>query len=151
MSTTTTRTSQRPWALHTGLALSTIATLAPLVDVATVDSLANHVRSAYPDWPTDLVSADRNAIVGYLTVVGVLGLAGWLGTAWAVARRKGWAHVAITVMFALGASTALFNFTLSGGAYTNVIPRTYGTLGLLPVIPGLAAVVLAWRHRRHPA
>ncbi|WP_020580321.1 hypothetical protein [Actinopolymorpha alba] len=150
MPITATRAGRRPRALYAGFVLSAIVTLVPLVDLVTADSVAGHVRRAYPDWTADLVSADRNAIVGYLTVVGVLGLVGWLWTIWAVTRHKRWAPAAVTVMFVLGVCVALLNLGFSGGAYTNVIPYTYGTLGLLPVIPGLVAVLRVWQRHNQP-
>ncbi|MDA3646290.1 hypothetical protein LZ318_28935 [Saccharopolyspora indica] len=132
-------------AMHIGLALTVLAALAPLIDVATVDSLGDHVRSAYPDWPDDLIATDRNAIAGYLAVIGVLGIAGWLWSIVGTRKHARWARVVSTIMFALGASVALLNLSLSGGAYTNVVPPLHSALGTLPALAGLAAVVLLWK------
>ncbi|WP_157594886.1 hypothetical protein [Streptosporangium amethystogenes] len=41
--------TKRPTAMYLGLALTTFATLALLLDIATVDTLSGHVRDAYPD------------------------------------------------------------------------------------------------------
>ncbi|GAB3141768.1 hypothetical protein GCM10027290_15040 [Micromonospora sonneratiae] len=131
--------------MYAGLALTAITTLVPLIDLVTVDSLTDHVRTAYPDWPAATVALDRNAIAGYLVIVGVLGIAGWLWTILGVTRRANWARTVSTVMFALGAGTALLNLTFTGGAYDNVIPARYSVPGLLPVLVGLVAVVLLWR------
>jgi hypothetical protein len=68
------------------------------------------VREAYPGWP-----ADRNAIVVYLSAVGVLGIAGWLWTIRAVTKGKNWSRAATTGMFVLGTGIALLNLTFSGG------------------------------------
>ncbi|MER5392232.1 hypothetical protein [Saccharopolyspora sp. NPDC002686] len=103
------------------------------------------MRSAYPDWPDGLIAMDRNVIAGYLATIGVLGIAGWLWTIVGVRKHARWVRVVGTIMFALGASAALLNMSLSGGAYTNVIPPLYSTLGALPALAGLAAVVLIWR------
>ncbi|KAA5837207.1 hypothetical protein ABT337_15510 [Saccharopolyspora hirsuta] len=128
--------------LHLGLALTVVAAAAPLIDVATADSLGDHVRSAYPTWPDDLISADRNAIVGYLAAIGVLGIGGWLWTIVGARKHARWVRPVSVIMFALGASVALLNLSLSGGAYTNVIPPLFSALGALPALAGLAAVAL---------
>jgi len=44
------------------------------VDIATVDTISDHVRAAYPAWGPASVGADRNAIVIYLVITGVLTL-----------------------------------------------------------------------------
>src|SRR5690606_17467234 len=139
-------------ALYLGLALSVVSALVPLVDVATVDSLGDHVRDAYPTWPEDLVAADRGAIAGSLAVIGVLGAAGWLWTIVGVRKHARWVRAVSTTLFALGACAALLTATLSGGAYTQVVPPLYSTLTALPVLVGLAAVVpLCRTGRRTPA
>ncbi|MER7010852.1 hypothetical protein ABT324_05420 [Saccharopolyspora sp. NPDC000359] len=137
------RTATR--ALHLGLALTAIAAAAPLIDVATADSIGDHVRNAYPTWPDDLVNADRTAIAGYLAAIGVLGTAGWLWVIVGARKHARWVRPVSAVLFALGASTALLNLSLSGDAYTTVIPPLFSTLGALPVLAGLAAVVLLWK------
>lgn len=137
---------RRPYAMYAGLALTAAATLVPLIDLVTVDSLTDHVRAAYPYWPADLVAGDRNAIVIYLSAIGLLGIAGWLWAIWAVAKHKRTARLVTTVMFVLGASIALIDLNFSEAAYDRVIPPLYGTLGLLPSLAGLVAVILVWRH-----
>ncbi|MCF6473291.1 hypothetical protein FAF44_33635 [Nonomuraea sp. MG754425] len=130
--------------LYAGLALSVLVTLVPLLDLVTADSLTGHVRAAYPDWPPELVAADHDAIVSYLTVAGVLGVAGWLWTIRAAAGGRRVRALA-TTLFSLGACVALVNLTLSGGAYDRVVPVLYGTLWLLPVVAGAVVVARAWR------
>ncbi|MGY4957763.1 hypothetical protein [Streptomyces sp. NEAU-S7GS2] len=131
--------------MYAGLALTAAAALIPLVDVATIDSLTGHVRGAYPRWSGDLVADDRNAIVIYLSVIGVLGVASWLWAIRAVTRRKHSMRRTVSVLFAFGAGAALFNLTWSAAAYDRVIPALYGVIGLLPALAGLATVVLVWR------
>jgi hypothetical protein len=138
----------RPTAMYVGLALSILATLAPLLDIATVDTLSDHVRDAYPDWGPGLVAADRNAIAIYLVVTGVLGILVWLLTIWAVTSGKRWAGVVTTIGFTAGAILALMNLTLRGGEYDVILPYAYGTLTLLPCVAGLAAVISVWRYGR---
>lgn len=133
--------------MYVGLALTVLVTLAPFIDVMTADTISDHVREAYPDWPADNVTADRNAIVGYLGVVGALGVAGWLWTIRLVTRRTRRARLAATIMFTLGAITALTNVSYGSEAYTTFVPGLHGGLGLLPVLAGAFAVVRLWRQQ----
>lgn len=132
-------------AMYAGVSLTAAATLLPLVDLVTVDSLATHVREAYPHWPTTTVNGDRNAIVVYLTVVGLVGIAGWLWAIRSVLTRKQTARRTTTLMFSLGVTVALFDLTFTGGEYDRVLPALYGTIGLLPSLAGLVAVLSVWR------
>lgn len=137
--------SRLPHVMYVGLALTAAAMLFPLVDLATVDSLAGHVRDTYPYWSADLVAGDRNAIVIYLSVVGLLGIAGWIWAIWTVTKHRRAARRVTTVMFLLGAGVALFDLTFHGDKYDRVLPPLYGTIGLLPSLAGLVAVILVWR------
>lgn len=133
--------------LYIGLVLTVLVTAAPLIDMVTVDTVADHVRGAYPNWPAGSVAADRAAIVGYLGIVGILGIGGWLWSIRLVTRRANRARAAATSMFVLGALTALLNLTYGSGPYDRVVPMAYGLLGLLPVLAGAAAIVSLWRRR----
>ncbi|MFI0463613.1 hypothetical protein ACH347_05990 [Saccharopolyspora sp. 5N102] len=133
--------------MYAGLALTAIATLAPLLDIATADTLSAHVREAYPNWPEELIAMDRNAIVGYLASIGVLGTAAWLWTIQGVRKQTRWSRPVSTTMFALGATTALMNLTLAGGEYAKVIPPLHATLGTLPALAGLATITILWRQK----
>jgi hypothetical protein len=134
--------------MYIGLVLTVLVTLAPLVDVATVDTLAQHVRDAYPTWGPALVRDDRNAMVIYLLITGGLGIVTWLWTIWAVTTRRRWARLAVTAAFAAGAGIALLNLTVGGGKYHTILPPAYGLLTLLPALAGLAAVASMWRRGR---
>jgi hypothetical protein len=103
------------------------------------------VRAAYPHWPAGDVNKDRNAIAIYLAAVGVLGVGGWLWTIRAAARRPERAHRSATIMFVLGAFVALLDLTYGSEQYDRTVPLLYGLLGLIPLIPGTAAVVMLWR------
>ncbi len=137
--------------MYAGLALTAVATAVPLVDLATADSLAAHVREAYPHWPTTTVNGDRNAIVVYLSAVGVLGLAGWLWAIRSVVTRQPRARRVTAVMFSLGTGVALFDAGFTGGQYDRVLPTLYATLGLLPSLAGLIAVLSIRRPAPHHA
>lgn len=132
--------------LQVGLALGVLAAAAPVFDVFVTGSIGAHVRGAYPNWTADTVAMDRNAIAGYLAVVGVLGIAGWVGALWAL-RTRGAPAVAL-VLFVVGAVMAMVTASSAGGAYDTIVPKQFGALVLLPLVPGLIAVVLLWRRRK---
>lgn len=134
-----------PAAMAAGLILNVIATVAPVVDIATVDTISDHVRAAYPAWGTASVGADRNAMVIYLVITGVLGIVTWLYVIRAVKVGKRWARAAATSAFAVGMLLALVNLTTGGGQYDVILPTGYGVLTLLPSLAGLVAVVSLWR------
>lgn len=137
-----------PAAMVAGLILNVIAAVAPVVDIATVDTISDHVRAAYPGWGHTLVESDRNAIVIYLVVTGILGIISWLFVIRAVVAGKRWARAAATSAFTIGALLALMNLTLGGGNYDVILPAGYGVLTLLPSVAGLVAVVSLWRPGR---
>lgn len=139
-------TRLRPTAMFLGLALAVIATVAPLVDLATADTTWDHVRDAYPTWSDALVRGDRNAIVLWLVITGTLGVLTWLWTIYAVTARKRWALRATVTAFVAGTSVALANLTMPGGQYDIIVPPVLGWLTLLPCLAGLAAVVSIRRH-----
>ena len=115
------------------------------MDAATVDTISNHMRAAYPAWGQALAAEGRNAIVIYLAVTGVLGIISWLFVIRAVIAGKRWARAAATSAFAAGVLLALVNLTVGGGQYTVIVPTGYGVLTLLPSLAGLIAVVSLWR------
>jgi hypothetical protein len=137
--------SRRPIAMYVGLALTVLATLAPLLDLATADTLSDHVRAAYPHWGPALVREDRDAIATYLVLTGALGIPLWILTARAVRAGRRWARVVATAALAAGVLVALTNLSVGGDGYHVIVPYTFGTLTLLPCLAGLAAVVSAWR------
>lgn len=110
-----------------------------------MDTVAGHVRAAYPDRPADSVAADRDAIVGNLASVGVLGVAGWAWTLRLLTRNVRRARAVATALFGLGVLITLTNLTYGAGPYDTVAPTAYGLLGLLPVLVGTAAVAQLWR------
>ena len=138
----------RPVAMYLGLALTMLATLAPLLDLATVDTLAAHVRDAYPSWGQDLVAKDRDAIAVYLVATGAAGTVLWSLTIWAVMTAKRWARLAAFAGFGAGVLVALANLTGGGDHYDVVVPYAYGTLTLPACVAGLAALVSLRRHGR---
>ena len=134
-------------ALFVGLALTVIAALAPIVDIATIDTIGDHVRAAYPQWSPALVAEDRNAIAIYMVATNIIGIIGWLATIGAVLARRRWARGLATTLFAFGLLYSLLNLGFGGAAYHVVVPTDHGLLTLLPTLAGLVALVSLWRGR----
>ena len=135
-------------ALHIGLAAQLLVLLMPVVDWLTFDSIATHVRAAYPAWGPGEVALDHDAIVWSLLGVGLLGSLGWL---WAIrtSRRAGHrSRIITTALFALGTTVAVTSLLFAGGAYDRVLPLWYGIAGIVPCLAGLTAVVAVWQPGR---
>ncbi|WP_157254581.1 hypothetical protein [Nonomuraea typhae] len=137
--------ARRPAAMYAGLALTIVATLAPLADILTVDTLTRHVRDAYPAWSPGQIAGDRNAIALFLGITGVLGIICWLVTIRAVRKGRRWARIGSTAALGLAVLMSLVTLTLGGAPYDVVVPPTFGVLTLLPCLAGLVAVVSLWR------
>ncbi|SDK88112.1 hypothetical protein SAMN05216298_1812 [Glycomyces sambucus] len=146
LDTTDHRTRQVRRTLWLGFALQLAVAAVPLIDLATFDSITEHVRAAYPDWSAEDVALDRDAITWSLTGIGVLGCVGWL-VAVALAKRPNASRITVTALFAIGLMTSLTLLSMGGEGYDLVVPLAHGLLALLPLLAGLAAVVAVWRRR----
>lgn len=130
-----------------GLALTIVAGALAALDPVMTDSVASHVREAYPEWDAGTVSTERTAIIGWLVGTGALGAIGWLSSLWAVARRKRWALWFAATWFALGILTAGLTLSVGGEAYDVIVPTPLALVSALPVLAGGAALVQLWRDR----
>lgn len=149
--TTATQTPAPPaatWAMLAGLALTIIAAALAALDPMMTDSVASHVRDAYPEWDADTVSTEQTAIIGWLVGTGALGVIGWISSIWAVRAQKRWALWFATTWFALGVVTAGATLSMGGEAYDVIVPTPLGVLSALPVLAGIAALIQLWRHRQ---
>ncbi|MEU1813305.1 hypothetical protein [Micromonospora aurantiaca (nom. illeg.)] len=128
--------------MYTGLVLTVLATVAPYIGRSV---LAEHVRAGYPTYsPAQIDSAVMTYLV-ILCVVGVLGVGGWIWTAWAIRSGKRWARSATTFMFALGAVTALTALLIRDTSGDTGLAPLLGWIGVVPCLAGLAAVAMLWR------
>lgn len=130
-------------AMYTGLALTVLAMLALVFDLASTGVLAEHLREVYEGYATP---PDEAAVAAYLFTLGALGVLGWLWTVRAVRRRKRWVRPVATVLFLLASVVALANLTVTEYDQT-ILPIQVRLAGLLPCIVGLVAVVLLWARR----
>lgn len=134
--------------MYVGLGLTILATITPYVDRGTTHLLADHVRAGYPDYPQARVNSAVTTYLVVSSVIGVLGVLGWLTTAWAVKAGKRWARPATTVMFMLGASVGLAGLLTKDTSGANGLPPQLGWAGMIPCLAGVLAVALLWRRRR---
>jgi hypothetical protein len=128
-----------------GLGLTVVATAVAYVDHATANVLGEHIRAGYPGYTRTRIDAATTTYLVCLTVVGALGVIGWLGTIWAVRAGKRWARAAAPVMFTLGTGIALTALLIKDTSGDTGLPPLLGWVGLLPCVAGLVAVTSLWR------
>lgn len=145
MTTTATTPRHRPalLAIYTGLALTVVTTIIPLVG----DGLAEHTRDIYPSYSRQQVDSAVGAAAGLLCVVGGLGVLAWLTTAWAAGAGKRWARLLSAALFVIGACVASAELLVTEPSGEPGLPPLVGGLALLPCLAGLAATVLLWRRQ----
>jgi hypothetical protein len=147
--------------MEVGLALTVAATIVPFIDRGTSDLLGDHIRAMYPDYTDSHVSSAATTYLIYLSIIGVFGVAAWLWTIRIARKRAGRAWIFATAMFLLGSTIALTNLFIQEETGDRALPALYGIVGLLPTLPGLAAVAVLWKadrlarlrdqHRAEPA
>ncbi|GAA3262439.1 hypothetical protein [Nonomuraea helvata] len=128
--------------LYAGAGLTVAATLVALADRA---GLADHVRAGYPAYGPGEIDSAVTAYTVILSVVGTLGLFGWLGTAWVVRRGKGSARWPAGGLLAIAICVAFAALTVRDTNGEVGLAPLLGWLQVLPCAAGLAAVVLLWR------
>ncbi|MET8867956.1 hypothetical protein ABZW11_33920 [Nonomuraea sp. NPDC004580] len=141
---TTPRGRTVPALLYTGAALTAVAALFPFVDKAV---LAGHVSAGYPSYAPGEIDAAVTAYLIILGAVGLLGLAGWLGTVWAVRAGKRWAPWLAGGLLVSAILIAVAALTIKDTSGDVGLAPLLGWLLVLPCIPGAAAVAL-WRKAR---
>jgi hypothetical protein len=132
-------------AMYAGLALTVLVTIAPYVDRATGNVLADHLRAGYPDFSPARIDSAVTTWLVVLSFVGAVGVAGWIWTIHAVTAGKGWARWAATAMLVLGTSTWLTGLLVRDTSGDTGLPALLGWLGILPCVAGAVAVTMLWR------
>ncbi|MFJ7199927.1 MULTISPECIES: hypothetical protein [unclassified Streptomyces] len=135
-------------AMHTGLGLTVIATIAPYVDRATTHLLADHIRSGYPAYTDAHVQSAVTTYLALLSAVGALGVLAWLWAAWAVRAGRRWARPAATAMLVPGAVLGLTGLLTKDTSGETGLPSALGWAGMAPCLAGLLAVALLWSRPR---
>ncbi|WP_285564893.1 hypothetical protein OG521_24215 [Streptomyces sp. NBC_01463] len=137
-------------AMYAGLGLTVAATVLPYVDRATTHRLADHIRAGYPSYTRTRVDSAVTTWLVLLSVIGALGVAAWIWTAWAVRADKRWARPAATVLLVLGVGTGLTGLLTRDTSGETGLPPELGWAGMAPCLAALLAVALLWRRPRVP-
>ncbi|MFJ2899083.1 hypothetical protein ACIO87_29915 [Streptomyces sp. NPDC087218] len=134
--------------MYVCLALTVLATIATYVDRGTTHLLADHIRAGYPDYSQAQVDSAVTTYLVVSSIIGALGVLGWLTAAWAVKAGKRWARPVATMMFVLGASAGLAGLLTKDTSGATGLPPELGWAGMFPCLAGVFAVTLLWRRRR---
>jgi hypothetical protein len=134
-------------ALYLGLTTTFLATIAPYLDQATSHTLAHHIRAGYPSYTQARIDTAVHTYQAILTIIGVLGVAGWALVIRAVTTGKRWAGPLATLAFILGLGTALTGLLIKDTSGVSGLSPLLGWVGIVPCLPGLVAVKLVWRNR----
>jgi len=150
MTTMTSTTMNHPHqpavrAMYAGLVLTVAATIAPYVDRATTGLLASHIHAGWPAYSQARIDSAVTTWLVILSVMGALGVAGWVGTIWATRSGKSWARWTATSLFALGVSVAMTLALVTEPTGQQGLPALLAWIGVLPSIAGAVAVVRLWR------
>jgi hypothetical protein len=135
------RRNQAITAMTVGLLLTIVATVVPFVTPA----LRDHLRAAYPGYTEARIDRAVTTWLVVLTVVGVLGAAGWVGSIWMVATRTRGATVVATSLFLLGTAVALSGLLVEDTSGDPGLAPVLGWIGMLPCVAGAVAVAQLWR------
>jgi hypothetical protein len=131
--------------LYAGAVLTAVAAAAPVVDRLTGQVLAAHIRHGYPTYSDHRVDVAVTTWLVLLAAVGVVGLASWALTIWAVSTGRAWGRLVATIAFAAGTTVALSALLTKDTSGEVGLEPLLGWIGLLPCVAGLIAVVRLWR------
>jgi len=140
-STTTHKQNAVIAAMSVGVILTVVAAIVPFV----TGSLRDHIRAGYPGYTNARVDTAVTNWLIILTIVGALGVVGWVFNIWIVATNRRWAAWFATATFALGTSVALTDLLVKDTSGDTGLAPLMGWIGMLPCLAGLAAVALLWR------
>lgn len=132
-------------ALKAGLTTTVVATVAPYLDQATSHSLEDHIRAGYPSFTQARVDTAVTTYEVILTVIGVLGVVGWIIVIRAVTTGNRWTAPLATAIFLLSLGIALTDLLIKDTSGETGLSPLLGWAGLLPCLPGLLAVTMLWR------
>lgn len=120
---------------------------ARIMYLLTVDSISGHVRDGYQNWPVSKVDQDqdRDAIVAWLAVIGLLGSGTWYWAIRSLRRSAARAGIVVTTAYAPGLLVVLMNLSVGGDGYRQIVPLPYGLLWLVPAAVGTIVVGRVWR------
>lgn len=137
-----------PAVMWGGLVLTVVALVYPFIDRGTTHVLSEHIRAGYPSYSAARID---QAVTSYLvisSIVGGLGVLGWLSTMWAARTGKRWAPLVASVVFLVALCLALAGLTVKDTSGDVGLAPLMAWLLFLPCLPGLAAVVQLWKRPR---
>jgi hypothetical protein len=132
-------------AMYVGLTLTAVATASGWVDRATGNVLAEHLRAGYPSYSLDRIDTAVTTWLGYLSILGALGVIGWSWAIRSVRKRLRWARTTTIGLFGAGLVVTLFNLLVRDTSGDTGLPPVLAWMGTLPALAGLLSVVLLWR------
>lgn len=135
-------------AMYTGLTTTIVAAIVPYIDRATTNSLAGHLRAGYPTYTQGRIDTAVTTYLVYLSIIGMLGVAGWVWIIHAISTGNRLARGAASAMFTLATIVALTGLLIKDTSGDTGLPHLLGWVGVLPCLPGLVAVALLWRRPR---
>ena len=127
--------------LYIGLASTVVSMLVLYIGQAAASVLADHIRSGYPAYDMARIDAAAMTYLVYLSVVGALGIIGWMLTIWATSAGKGWARQLAAALFVTGTSIALFNLLVADGRTAHLFTSVDG-MERFDLPPGVRARVV---------
>jgi hypothetical protein len=130
--------------LCTGLVLTVLAVVAAFAGTSTLEA---HISAGYPSYSEAEVQQVVSAWLALLSIVGVLGAAGWGLAIWAVRRGYSWSGWLTGALFVVGTAIALYLLTVKETTGDAGLPMALGLAGVVPSLAGLVAVVQLWRAR----
>ncbi len=132
-------------AMIVGLGCTDAAVAVPYIDHATGHLLAAHIRDGYPTDSDRRIDSAVTAYLVILTVVGFLGVLGWLTVICAVRADRRWAPWAAGVLFVLGLAAALCGLLVKDTSGEVGLAPLLGWVELAQCLPGLVSVLLLCR------
>jgi hypothetical protein len=126
--------------MYAGAALSLVSLIIGLVSLGGLkDEIADSVRETDPQATQSVIDAAYAASLGFIFVMGLVGIVLWLWMAWKNGQGRSWARVTATVLGVLNALMMLLSLTQPGATAVSI-----GS-GLLSLVLAVAILVFLWK------
>jgi len=132
-------------ALWSGLALTVVAAVVPLTELAGTGVLSDHLRDAYPAYDDAEIDTAVDASLFVLLSVAALGAVGWIVAIAATRAGARWVRWYATAAFVTGTAVALTILLMRDTSGEPGFAPVVGWVGMLPSVAGATAVALLWR------
>ncbi len=136
-------------AMYVGLVLTVLVALIPLGDHVAGNVLADHIAAGYPSYSQREIDSAASMYLVLLSIVGALGIVGWLvGVRAAVRWPRAVAGSVTTLLLVAAVGVALTGMFVPDTSGDTGLPLSLSWWLLLPCVPGLYAVAQLWTARR---